>query len=117
MAIISTNDAAESYEKAYRLGKKEGEPIAVLDDILKEKHISSPREIPLGLVQIPMSQIAGTKSEGRSAAMSKSTPDIAPPMHPRSLKRRDPGPDQGLRIYEPVLCAGGQQARQRAEIF
>ena len=72
MAIISTNDAAESYEKAYRLGKKEGEPIAVLDDILKEKHISSPREIPLGLVQIPMSQIAGTKSEGRSAAMSKS---------------------------------------------
>ena len=39
MAIISTNDAAESYEKAYRLGKKEGEPIAVLDDILKEKNI------------------------------------------------------------------------------
>ena len=40
MALISANDAAECYEKASRMGKKEGEPIAVLDDILKEKNIS-----------------------------------------------------------------------------
>lgn len=71
MALISANDAAECYEKASRMGKKEGEPIAVLDDILKEKNISILREIPLGLVQIPMNQIAGTKTEGRSAALSR----------------------------------------------
>lgn len=72
MALVLTAETTDYYEKAYRLGKKEGDPIAVLDDILKEKHIIAPREIPLGLVQIPMDQIAGTKTEGRGAAFSKS---------------------------------------------
>lgn len=72
MSIISTADATSDYQKACRLGQKEGKPIVALDDILKEKNISSAKGIPLGLVQIPTEQIAGTKTAGRSAAFSRS---------------------------------------------
>ncbi len=73
MAIIkSTSDALSDYEKAYRLGKKEGTYVIALDDILKERNITAIKEVPLGLVQIPIDQIAGTKTAGRSAAFSQS---------------------------------------------
>lgn len=68
---ITTSEALADYEKAYKLGKKEGGIPLVLDEILKEKGITSVTGIPLGLVQIPMDQIVGTKSEGRSNAFSK----------------------------------------------
>lgn len=71
---MANNLAAEAladYDKAYRLGKKEGQTLPALDDILKEKNISAAKEIPLGLVQIPIDQLAGTKTAGRSAAFSK----------------------------------------------
>ena len=67
----------EDYEKAYRLGKKDyqhrmmrGEKptLSVLDDILPAK--GSYSEAPLGLVQIPMEQIVGTKTTARSNAFS-----------------------------------------------
>lgn len=70
MADIST--ALNEYEKAYKLGKKEGLPMEVLDNILKEKRIRTPKEVSLGLVQIQMDQIAGTKTAGRSTAFSRS---------------------------------------------
>lgn len=66
------------YEKAYKSGKKEyqqrmsrGEKptLLVLDDILPSK--GSYSEIPLGLVQIPLDQIAGTKTNGRSNAFAR----------------------------------------------
>ena len=66
------------YEKAYKLGKKEyqqrmwhGEKptLLVLDDILPSK--GSYAEVPLGLVQIPLEQIAGTKTNGRSNAFAR----------------------------------------------
>jgi basic membrane lipoprotein Med (substrate-binding protein (PBP1-ABC) superfamily) len=65
-------EALSDYGKAYRMGKKEGQTLVVLDDILKEKKITATREIPLGLVQIPIEQLAGTKTSGRSTAFSKS---------------------------------------------
>ena len=68
---ITTSEALSDYDKAYRLGKKEGGVPAVLDDILKEKDITATAGIPLGLVQIPIEQIVGTKSAGRSNAFSK----------------------------------------------
>lgn len=68
---ITTSEALSDYDKAYRLGKKEGGVPAVLDDILKEKNITAAAGIPLGLVQIPIDQIVGTKSAGRSNAFSK----------------------------------------------
>lgn len=67
----------DDYSKAYKLGKKEYQyrmmhgmnpTLEVLDDILPTKGSFS--EVPLGLVQIPIDQIAGTKTEGRSNAFA-----------------------------------------------
>ncbi len=69
--------AREDYNKAFRLGKKDyqtrmlhGErPILqVLDDILPER--GSYSEVSLGLVQIPIEQIVGTKTFGRSSSFA-----------------------------------------------
>ena len=66
-----------SYEKAYKLGKKDYQyramhgmlpTLEVLDDILPPR--GSYSEVPLGLVQIPLEQVAGTKTNGRSNAFS-----------------------------------------------
>lgn len=70
--INYTAEAAADYVKAMKLGKKEGEIVPVLDDILKEKNITALREIPLGIVQIPSELVVGTKTAGRSSALSKS---------------------------------------------
>lgn len=70
-------DASAEYDKAVRLGKpltlgkKEKQTLPVLDDILKERKLTALREFPLGLVQIPVEQIAGTKTAGRVSAFSK----------------------------------------------
>lgn len=70
--------SADNYDKAYKLGKKEyqqciarGEKptLDVLDDILPSK--GSYSEVYLGLQQIPIEQIAGTKTNGRSNAFAK----------------------------------------------
>ena len=69
--------AVEDYSKAYKLGKRDYQSrlmkgmkptLEVLDDILPPKGSCS--EVPLGLVQIPIDQIAGTKTEGRSNAFA-----------------------------------------------
>lgn len=68
---------SEDYIKAYKMGKKDyqarmmrGEvpTLKVLDDILPSR--GSYSEVPLGLVQIPIDQIVGTKTGGRSSAFS-----------------------------------------------
>ena len=65
------------YAKAYGLGKKDYQyrmlhgmqpTLEVLDDILPGRGAYS--EVPLGLVQIPIDQIAGTKTGGRSSAFA-----------------------------------------------
>ena len=67
----------QEYEKAVKLGKKDyqmrlsrGEKptLQVLDDILPSK--GSYSEVSLGLVQIPIDQIVGTKTTGRSNAFA-----------------------------------------------
>ncbi|WP_251391015.1 BMP family ABC transporter substrate-binding protein [Mediterraneibacter agrestimuris] len=67
----------DDYSKAQRLGKKEYQSrmlrglqptLEVLDDILPPK--GSYSEVSLGLVQIPMEQLAGTKTGGRSSAFA-----------------------------------------------
>lgn len=68
---------SENYAKALKMGKKEvalrtakGEYpyLAVLDNI--PEAANSVMEYPLGLVQIPTDQIAGTKTDGRSHAFA-----------------------------------------------
>lgn len=70
-------NSREDYIKAYRAGKKEYQAclmkgksptLKVLDEILPSRGNYS--EVPLGLVQIPMDQIVGTKSGGRSNAFA-----------------------------------------------
>lgn len=67
----------EDYVKAYKAGKREyqsrmmrGEAptLAALDEILPPR--GSYSEVPLGLVQIPIDQIVGTKTGGRSSAFA-----------------------------------------------
>ncbi len=67
----------EDYSKAYKAGKKDyqarvmrGETptLQVLDEILPPRGTYS--EVPLGLVQIPIDQIAGTRTGGRSNAFA-----------------------------------------------
>ena len=67
----------EDYAKAYKMGKKDYQyrllhgmqpTLQVLDDILPSK--GSYSEVPLGLVQIPIDQIVGTKNGGRSSAFA-----------------------------------------------
>ena len=62
----------DDYNKAYKAGKKDyqarllrGEQptLKILDDILPPR--GSYSEVPLGLVQIPIEQIVGTKTGGR----------------------------------------------------
>ncbi len=68
---------SSEYEKAYKLGKKDYQmrlmrgqqpTLKVLDDILsRDKNYT---EVSLGLVQIPMERIVGTKTGGRSNAFA-----------------------------------------------
>lgn len=67
----------QEYEKAVKLGKKDYQTrlsrgqkptLQVLDDILPSK--GSYAEVSLGLVQIPIDQIVGTKTTGRSNAFA-----------------------------------------------
>ena len=67
----------EDYSKAFKLGKKDYQTrmmkgmkptLLVLDDIMPEK--GSYSEESLGLVQIPIDQIAGTKTVGRSSSFA-----------------------------------------------
>lgn len=67
----------EDYARAYRAGKKDyqarmlrGEKptLAVLDDIMPER--GRYHEAPLGIVQVPIDQIVGTKTMGRSSSFA-----------------------------------------------
>ncbi len=68
---------SDEYDKAYRSGKKDYQnrlmkgqqpTLKVLDDILPRDHHYA--EIPLGVVQIPIERIVGTKVGGRSNAFA-----------------------------------------------
>lgn len=67
----------DDYNKAYKAGKKDYQArllrgkqptLKILDDILPPR--GSYSEVPLGLVQIPIEQIVGTKTGGRSSAFA-----------------------------------------------
>lgn len=70
--MITMNDASAEYERALKQGRKDGAILPVLDEILVEKNEHIVGEVPLGLVQIPTELIVGTKTGGRSEALSKS---------------------------------------------
>ncbi len=102
------------YTKAYRLGKKNyqsrmlrGLPptLEVLDDIIPKKGTYS--EIPLGLVQIPIEQIVGTKTGGRSNAFAanfmpilRETSEFAQKWARLSTSHENEGIREPIKAYE-----------------
>lgn len=75
----------EDYSKAYKAGKKEYQArqakglrptLKVLDELLPSRGEYS--EVPLGLVQIPMERIVGTKTESRSNVFAANFMPILP---------------------------------------
>lgn len=67
----SIAEARSYFEKALQLGKKEGGAPKVLDEILLESGLKSPCEVPLGVQDITLEQITGTKTKGRKYCFSK----------------------------------------------
>lgn len=74
---MTHNEAAEQYNQARRRGQREyREAIAagrypylpVLDDILQNARVEA--QLPLGVVEVPLAQVVGTKTAGRTAAFS-----------------------------------------------
>ena len=71
------NEAMDEYGKAQKLGQKDyrekmlhGQSpfLPVLDDILKNVQVEN--QLPLGLVEIPIKLVVGTKTAGRTAAFA-----------------------------------------------
>lgn len=71
MAVEDYISACKAGKKEYqiRMMKKEQPTLLVLDEILPSNAIFS--EVELGLVQIPIEQIVGTKTGGRSSAFAR----------------------------------------------
>lgn len=83
----------EHFAKAYKAGKRDYQikmllgqkpTLPVLDDILPASSIV--KYEPLGLVQIPLDQIVGTRYEGRSHAFASNFMPILPPKTEFSMK-------------------------------
>ncbi len=70
MGVEDYKEALKIGQKAYRKALGEGRYpyLSVLDDILSMQKIEA--EVPLGLVEIPMSHIAGTRTAGRTKAFA-----------------------------------------------
>jgi basic membrane lipoprotein Med (substrate-binding protein (PBP1-ABC) superfamily) len=80
------NEAKDEYEKALKLGQKcarenavHGKPgtLPVLDQILMHVGVDSQR--PIGITEIPLDQVVGTKTEGRTAAFASNFMPMLPP--------------------------------------
>ena len=71
MSLRANAEALEEYEKQQKLGKKEKGELLALDDLLESNNITTVGEVSLGIVQIPIDLIVGTKNRGRSSAFSQ----------------------------------------------
>ncbi len=95
----------ENYRSAQRSGKKAIQAsqnaggnglLPVLDDILKTADIQS--EVPLGLIDIPVDQIAGTRTAGRASAFA---PNFMP-----ILDEYSEFASKWIHLCESHLCEG-----------
>ncbi len=78
MSLRANAEALEEYEKQQKLGKKEKGELLALDELLESNNITTVGEVSLGIVQIPIDLIVGTKNRGRSSAFSQSFHPILP---------------------------------------
>ena len=106
--------AKDDYLKAYKAGKKDyqarmlrGEKptLQVLDDFMPEK--GSYHEVSLGLVQVPIAQIMGTKTVGRSSSFAgnfmpilREDTEFASKWINLSESQKDEGIRDPVKVYE-----------------
>ena len=93
-----SGEAVQTYEKALALGKKEGQKLPALETVLAEERIFSPKEMPLGQVQIPLELIVGTKMESRGNSFSKSFYPL--------MELHTEFSDKWIRLYQTHLDEG-----------
>lgn len=60
-----------AYIKALSMGRSNKKPLPILDDILLSKGLISPNEAFLGLCEISINQIVGTKTESRGISFNE----------------------------------------------
>src|SRR5699024_1421801 len=74
---MNRKEVMEEYTRAQKRGQKEYREamaegrypyLPVLDDILENADVES--QLPMGLVEIPLDQVVGTKTAGRTAAFA-----------------------------------------------
>lgn len=110
---MNRQEAREEYARALRAGQKEAKELLnagksanplVLDDILPQRAMDTCQE--LGLQEIPLNLIVGTKSAGRISAFSAGFMPLLPAESEFSLKWIDlcmyHMGDEGIR--DPILC-------------
>lgn len=74
---MSRSEVLEYYQKAQKMGQRDyrektaaGESpyLPVLDDLLKNVQVEN--QLPLGLIEVPLDLMVGTKTAGRTAAFA-----------------------------------------------
>lgn len=112
--------ALRAGQRAYRASVARGQSpyLAVLDEIIADADIVA--QEPLGLVDIPAESIVGTKTAGRHTAFASNFMPLLEDDTEFAVKwsnlceaHLEEGihtPHHCLRVHEPVLCTGGQQA-------
>ncbi len=121
----------EDYSKAFKLGKKDyqarmlrGEKptLMVLDDIMPEK--GSYSEASLGMVQIPVEQIAGTKTVSRSSSFAgnfmpilRETTEFASKWAELSTSHVEEGIREPIKAYEYMNKFYVEEGNKRVSVM
>ncbi len=121
----------EEYRKARQLGLKEaklcqsrgGSPyLPVLDEILAEETTCG--EVDLGLVDIPMELIVGTRTAGRSQALSRSfyplmaeDSEFAHKWVALCKAHMDEGINDPIKVYEYMHTFYGEEGNKRVSVL
>ena len=106
MSYEKYSSALKAGQKEYRnrLMKGDYPYLPALDEILS--YVKVEYEASLGLCEVPLELIVGTRTRGRTNAFAA---NFMPLLDTYSeFGGGTAGSCQGLRVYEPVLCAGGQ---------
>ncbi len=121
----------EDYLKAYKAGKKDyqtrmlkGEKptLLVLDDFMPEK--GSYHEVPLGMVQVPIAQILGTKTVGRSSSFAgnfmpilREDTEFAMKWMNLSESQKDEGIRDPIKVYEYMNKFYVEEGNKRVSVM
>ena len=121
----------EDYRKALKAGKRDyqarllrGEKptLLVLDDFMPEK--GSYHEVPLGMVQVPIAQILGTKTVGRSSSFAgnfmpilREDTEFAMKWMNLSESQKDEGIRDPIKVYEYMNKFYVEEGNKRVSVM